>query len=64
MLPTLRWYGYSRPAVVLGVGQRPEAVDRCRGRAAGVQVDRRTSGGTAVLADETMLALDVAAPGR
>jgi lipoate-protein ligase A len=60
--PTLRWYGYSRPAVVLGVGQRPEAVDLAAAAAAGVQVERRTSGGTAVLVDETMLALDVAVP--
>ena len=62
VLPTLRWYGYSRPAVVLGVGQRPEAVDAAAAAGAGVQVERRTSGGTAVLADETMLALDVAVP--
>jgi lipoate---protein ligase len=62
VLPTLRWYGYSRPAVVLGVGQRLEAVDAAAAAGAGVQVERRTSGGTAVLADETMLALDVAVP--
>jgi lipoate-protein ligase A len=60
--PTLRWYGYAAPAVVLGVGQSPELVDAAAARAAGYAVVRRTSGGTAVLADETMLALDVALP--
>src|SRR5262245_61624933 len=60
--PTMRWYGYSAPAVVLGVGQSLQAVDAAAARAAGVAVVRRASGGTAVLADETMLALDVAVP--
>jgi lipoyl(octanoyl) transferase len=60
--PTMRWYGYSAPAVVLGVGQSLRAVDADVSRAAGVAVVRRASGGTAVLADETMLALDVAVP--
>ena len=60
--PTLRWYGYAAPAVVLGVGQSLELVDAAAARAAGYAVVRRTSGGTAVLADETMLALDVALP--
>jgi lipoate-protein ligase A len=60
--PTMRWYGYSAPAVVLGVGQSLQAVDAEAARAAGVAVVRRASGGTAVLADETMLALDVAVP--
>jgi lipoate-protein ligase A len=60
--PTMRWYSYSAPAVVLGVGQSLQAVDAAAARAAGVAVVRRASGGTAVLADETMLALDVAVP--
>jgi lipoate-protein ligase A len=60
--PTLRWYGYSAPAVVLGVGQSPDVVDAAAAGAAGLAVVKRTSGGTAVLADETMLALDVAVP--
>ena len=60
--PTLRWYGFSAPAVVLGVGQSPDAVDAAAAGAAGLAVVKRTSGGTAVLADETMLALDVAVP--
>jgi lipoate-protein ligase A len=60
--PTLRWYGYSAPAVVLGVGQPAAAVDAGAAAAQGVAVVRRASGGTAVLADETMLALDVALP--
>jgi lipoate-protein ligase A len=60
--PTLRWYGYAAPAVVLGAGQPPDAADAAAARAAGYAVVKRTSGGTAVLADETMLALDVALP--
>jgi lipoate-protein ligase A len=60
--PTLRWYGYSSPALVLGVGQSLDVADGPAAAAAGAVVVKRTSGGTAVLADETMLALDVALP--
>lgn len=61
--PTLRWYSYSAPAVVLGVGQRREIVDSAACARAGISVAQRTSGGTAVLGNREMLALDVALPG-
>jgi lipoate-protein ligase A len=60
--PALRWYGYSAAAIVLGVGQPATAVDCGAARSQGMTVARRDSGGTAVLADETLLALDVALP--
>lgn len=47
--PTLRLYGWDRPAVSLGYFQRPDRIvdlDRCR--EAGVAVVRRTTGGRAV----------------
>ncbi len=47
--PTLRLYGWDRPAISLGYFQRPETVvylDRCLD--AGVPVVRRTTGGRAV----------------
>jgi lipoate---protein ligase len=61
-LPVLRWYISEQPALVLGNGQ-PEAVvdvDACG--ASGVEVLRRTSGGTAVLADQYLLSMEVALP--
>ncbi len=61
--PTLRWYGYSAPAVVLGVGQRPDILDGAACARAGISVAQRTSGGTAVLGSRELLALDVALPG-
>jgi lipoate-protein ligase A len=60
--PTLRWYGYDTPALILGVGQPPDTVDAALAGRAGLTVVKRTSGGTVVLADETLLALDVALP--
>ncbi|HEX2036007.1 MAG TPA: ligase [Chloroflexota bacterium] len=62
MPATARWYGYTRAALVLGVGQALEEVDEEACRAAGVEVVRRASGGTAVLVGVTSLALDVAVP--
>lgn len=59
---TRRWYGYLRPAVILGVGQPASTIDEVKRQAAGVEVVKRTSGGAAVLADETVLALDIALP--
>ncbi|MDQ3699600.1 MAG: ligase [Chloroflexota bacterium] len=61
-LQTLRWYSYSAPAVVLGVGQPPSIMDEAACARAGMAVVKRTSGGAAVLADERLLALDVAIP--
>lgn len=60
--PSLRWYSYSRPALVLGYGQPAHDVDleACRGR--GIPVLRRPAGGAAVLADSGLLGLAVALP--
>jgi lipoate---protein ligase len=60
--PTLRWYSYDSPALVLGVGQRESDVDAEACREAGVAVVRRASGGSTVLVGPIMLALDVALP--
>lgn len=47
--PTLRLYGWDRPAISLGYFQRPDqTVDLDRCREAGVAVVRRTTGGRAV----------------
>jgi lipoate-protein ligase A len=56
--PALRWYVPAEPALVLGNGQKPRIADR----AAGAHVYRRTSGGTAVLANAELLSLDVILP--
>lgn len=61
-LPALRWYVPRAPALVLGNGQAPALADQTACRARGVRVYRRTSGGAAVLADDTLLSLDVALP--
>ncbi|MBI3972346.1 MAG: hypothetical protein HY332_13785 [Chloroflexi bacterium] len=60
--PTIRWYGYSAPAVVLGVAQQMAVLDEAACAAHGLEIVKRTSGGAAVLADRRMLALDVALP--
>ena len=60
--PALRWYVAKQPALILGNGQRPEAADLEAARAAGVQVYRRTSGGTAVLLDEDAVNMEIALP--
>lgn len=47
--PTLRLYGWNRPAISLGYFQRPDRIvdlDRCR--EAGIPVVKRTTGGRAV----------------
>ncbi len=61
-LPVLRWYVSEQPALVLGNGQKPEVVDFAACRAASVEVFKRTSGGTAVLADRYALSMEVALP--
>jgi lipoate-protein ligase A len=60
--PTLRWYGFSRPALVLGVSQDKGVVDLERCGRRGVDVTQRSSGGTVVLADQDALSLDMALP--
>jgi lipoate---protein ligase len=58
----IRWYVPVEHALVLGNGQRPGVADLevCRER--GIPVYKRTSGGTAVLADEQLVSMDVALP--
>jgi lipoate-protein ligase A len=60
--PTLRWYRYERPCVVLGYGQNPGAVDLAACAAHGFSVLRRPAGGSAVLADGGLLGMSVTLP--
>jgi lipoate-protein ligase A len=61
-LPVLRWYMSEQPALILGNGQPDTAADEEACRASGVEVLRRTSGGTAVLADNMVVSMEVALP--
>ena len=61
-LPALRWYVTPQPALVLGVGQPRDDFDAAACQRAGLPIVRRSSGGTAVLADDGLLNLDVALP--
>src|SRR5690348_8129026 len=59
----LQWYGVAPAALILGPRQRDAAaVDAAACRARGLRVYARRSGGTAVLADQFLLNLDVALP--
>ena len=60
--PVLRWYVTPQPALVLGVGQPRDDFDAAACQRAGLPIVRRSSGGTAVLADDGLLNLDVALP--
>jgi lipoate-protein ligase A len=60
--PVLRWYRMSPAALILGSGQKVQAFDRDACRAAGVSLYRRSSGGTAVLAEPDQIMLDIALP--
>jgi lipoate---protein ligase len=60
--PALRWYVARQPVLILGNGQKPEDADLAASREAGVEVFRRTSGGTAVLLDEDAINLEIALP--
>lgn len=60
--PALWWYSARQTALVLGTSQKPDAVDLNYCREAGIEVYRRTSGGTAVLAEPDFVSLDVALP--
>lgn len=58
--PTLRWYGYSAPALILGSGQKLSDVELT---ALGeTSLHRRRSGGTAVLFEPGLLMQDIALP--
>ena len=58
----LRWYVTPQPALVLGVGQPRDDFDAAACERAGLPIVRRSSGGTAVLADDGLLNLDVVLP--
>ena len=60
--PVLRWYVTPQPALVLGVGQPRDDFDAAACQRAGLPIVRRSSGGTAVLADDGLLNLDIALP--
>ncbi len=60
--PSLRWYVTPDQALLLGNGQRPEAADLATCRERGVEVYRRTTGGTAVLVDGDAVSMEVALP--
>ncbi len=60
--PALRWYVTTQPALVLGVGQPLDDFDAAACARAGLPMVRRSSGGTAVLADDGLLNLDVVLP--
>lgn len=60
--PVMRWYTIAPTALFLGASQAPSALDLAACRAAGIAVLKRAAGGTAVLADDGMLGLDVALP--
>ncbi len=60
--PALRWYTTPTPALVLGTGQRLDAVDRAACAAAGISIHRRSSGGTAVLMTPEFVMLDIVLP--
>ena len=61
--PTLRWYGYVGCTVILGVGQ-PDTIVRpdLASDPDAPLVVKRSSGGAAVLADASFLALDLIVP--
>jgi lipoate-protein ligase A len=60
--PIMRWYQMAQPALLLGSSQRPQVADQAACAAAGVSLHRRRSGGGVVLADATLLMLDLALP--
>jgi lipoate-protein ligase A len=60
--PSVRWYSVAAPALVIGAGQPLAQVESTACAAAGITVHRRSSGGTAVLLEPTMLMQDVALP--
>ena len=59
--PTLRWYGYTGRAVIIGVGQALGTIANDL-EARSFAIVRRLSGGAAVLADRELLALDAFLP--
>lgn len=60
--PLLRWYSIRPRALILGVGQKIHEFDLDACRKAGIKLHRRSSGGTAVLAEPDQIMLDIALP--
>jgi len=60
--PTLWWYSAAKPALILGAAQKPPILDLAACERAGIEVVKRTSGGTLVLAEPDFLSLDIALP--
>jgi lipoate---protein ligase len=61
-VPTLWWHWTDGAAIILGAGQSGVEVDVRACAAAGVQIAKRSSGGTTVYADPALVGLDVALP--
>ncbi len=60
--PTLRFYSWSEPVVILGVGQSGSDLDLAACEAHGCRVLRRISGGTAVYHDADELSFEITVP--
>jgi lipoate-protein ligase A len=60
--PTLRFYSWSEPVVILGVGQSSADIDLTACEALGYCVLRRISGGTAVYHDADELSFEITVP--
>jgi lipoate-protein ligase A len=60
--PALRWYRMQPRALILGSGQKLSEFNLDACRRAGIALHRRSSGGTAVLAEPGQLMLDIALP--
>ncbi|HET7770226.1 MAG TPA: ligase [Chloroflexota bacterium] len=60
--PTLRWYSYSAPALILGIGQSETEINTETAREDALPIVKRSSGGAAVFAGPHLFALDVALP--
>lgn len=61
--PTLRFYSWSEPVVILGVGQHSADLDLAACEAYSCRVLRRISGGTAVYHDADELSFEITVPG-
>jgi lipoate-protein ligase A len=60
--PTLRFYSWSEPVVILGVGQSGSDLDLAACEAHGCRVLRRISGGTTVYHDADELSFEITVP--
>ncbi|MGI8588087.1 MAG: lipoate--protein ligase family protein [Chloroflexia bacterium] len=60
--PAMRWYSARSRALILGVFQPPELINRDACKARSIPVLQRRSGGTGVLVGPDFLSLDIALP--